>query len=263
MNKIIEYYNNIYNENERLGQNCDNRHLTEKMVKQRIINQYFSKGDVVLEIGAGTGIHSIFLSKEGCNVSACDIIPNHVKLIEENARANNVQINASVQDALNLDYENSVFDLVLLSGPVYHMHSYNDKEQAIKEAKRVCKKNGIIIIDFLPKLHSFIQQVLRYPDFIENLNNDDIENLECKDDIFSFDNKEDIIKLVEKCNLKVLDIISTDSITRFIRDKINELDEENLEKWIKIVEKINKYNVVDLGEHALIIVQNKGSDKNE
>ena len=80
--------------------------------------------------------------------------------------------------------------------------------------------------------------------------------------MFSFDNKEDIIKLVEKCNLKVLDIVSTDSITRFIRDKINELDEENIEKWIKIVEKINKYNVVDLGEHALIIVQNKGSDNN-
>lgn len=255
MNKIIEYYNSIYNEDERLGKNCDNRHLTEKVVKHHIISQYVTKENSVLEIGAGTGIHSIFLSKKGCNVSACDLVPNHVKLIQEKAKINNVQIDATVQNALDLGYEDNSFDLVLLSGPIYHMHSYKDKEKAIKEAKRVCKNNGIIIIDFLPKLHSFIQQVLRFPKFIGNLSDDDIKNLECKDDMFSFDNKEDIVKLVEECNLKVLDIVSLDSITRFIRDRINEFNEEELEKWIKIIAKINEYDVIDLGEHALVIAE--------
>ena len=255
MNKIVEYYNVFYEESERLGDECDNRHLTEKIVKQHIINKYIHQGDSVLEIGAGTGVHSIYLSKSGCRVSACDIVSKHVKLINERAKENNVYVDASVQDALKLNYNDNSFDVVLLSGPIYHIHSYKEKEQAIKEAKRVCKDNGILIIDFLPKLHSFIQKILRYPEFIINLNDDDIKNIECNDEIFSFDNKDDIVKLVEKCKLKTIEIVSTDSITRFIRDRINEFDEKSMEKWIKIIEKINEYNVVDIGEHALIIAK--------
>ena len=256
MSKVIEYYNNFFNENRRLGDGCDNRHLTEKIVKQQIIKKYIKKGDKVLEVGAGTGIHSIFMAQCGCIVSACDIVPNHVELIKENAVKFNVQIDATVQDALALNYEDDKFDVVLLAGPIYHFHSLEDKMQAIKEAKRVCKKGGVVIIDFLPRLHSFIQQILRFPEFIKNLDYDDIKNLNCKDKIFSFDNKNELCDLVVECGLEILNVISTDSITRFISDRINDLSKEELDNWIELVLKINEYNVVDLGEHALIISNN-------
>ena len=70
MNKIIEYYNNIYNENGRLGQNCDNRHLTEKIVKSIVINE-----DSV--ITADDGIYAVL---KGHNMNVLKIRQGHIEL---------------------------------------------------------------------------------------------------------------------------------------------------------------------------------------
>lgn len=253
MTDVTTYYNEIYEENNRLSSDCDNRHRCEKLVKQAIIESYITLPCSLLEIGAGTGVHSIYFAKKGCEVTACDLVEKHVQQMEENAKAQGVHLNASVQNALNLSYEDHCFDIVLLSGPVYHLSDPKDKEQAIAEAKRVCKKGGILVVDFLPRVHSFIQQILRYPDFIDGLSEEDIEALNCKDDTFSFDTKKDMELLAEQEHLKILSMVSTDGITRFIQQDINKLTHEQLTKWIHFIQVSNDYDCVDLGEHALMI----------
>lgn len=42
-------------------------------------------------------------------------------------------------------YEDKIFDIVLLFGPLYHLHKEADRQKCIAEAKRVCKDGGIQI----------------------------------------------------------------------------------------------------------------------
>jgi ubiquinone/menaquinone biosynthesis C-methylase UbiE len=38
---------------------------------------------------------------------------------------------------------------VLLMGPLYHLSSAADRDRAIAEAKRVCKRDGVIFFAFI------------------------------------------------------------------------------------------------------------------
>ena len=80
MSKVCEYYNNIYDEDKRLNNTCDNRHKTEREIKKKIITQY-AKGNI-LDCSAGTGLYTLWLAQNNYNVSACDIVPEHVEQIK-------------------------------------------------------------------------------------------------------------------------------------------------------------------------------------
>ena len=42
-NRVVDYYNNNYDEEKRLSDGCDNRHLVEREVKKSIIEKYLPK----------------------------------------------------------------------------------------------------------------------------------------------------------------------------------------------------------------------------
>ena len=44
--------------------------------------------------------------------------------------------------------EDNTYDLTLLFGPMYHLITEEEKLQALKEAKRITKKDGIIMIAY-------------------------------------------------------------------------------------------------------------------
>lgn len=254
MNKVISYYTENYDEDYRLGENCDNRHIVEREVKKHILSKYLKKGAKILEIGAGTGLYSISFAKEGYEVNACDIVPKHVKIIKEKAKKLNLKIETTVADALSLPYENEEFDLVLLSGPIYHFSEYNDKEISIKEAARVCKKSGVVVVDYLSEIHGFIQHSLLSAEFLKKSKIEDIMQYNCKDEMFSYDNRNRITNLMNTSGLEEVKVYGTDSITRFIREDINKLDKETLSQWIRFILSISdNEGVTELSEHCIAI----------
>jgi ubiquinone/menaquinone biosynthesis C-methylase UbiE len=48
-------------------------------------------------------------------------------------------------DARELPYDDEQFDMVLLFGPLYHLQEKSDRVKSIAEAKRVLKKNGVLL----------------------------------------------------------------------------------------------------------------------
>lgn len=53
-------------------------------------------------------------------------------------------------DARDLSaYAGGSFDVVLLLGPLYHLERAEDRTRAIAEARRVCKKDGVIAFAFI------------------------------------------------------------------------------------------------------------------
>lgn len=251
---VISYYENDYEEDERLGDGCDNRHLVEREVKKQIISDYVNKGDKVLEIGAGTGLYSIYFAKKGAKVTATDLVHKHVDIINRKIENENLDMNAMTSDALHLPFDDEEFDVVLLSGPIYHLSLLEDKNQAISEASRVCKNDGTVVVDYLPKIHGFIQHVLLSNEFLKGMNNEEIEKYDCKDDMFSYDDSATIKDVMNKNYISNVKVYGTDSITRFIKEEINLLKDEDLSKWVVFVKSISDNpGVVELSEHALAI----------
>ncbi len=72
-------------------------------------------GDMILEIGSGTGIIAIDQALKGHNVTAVDISNDAVDLIKENSKMNNAEIKVFVSDLFSNIKEK--YDTVLFNPP--------------------------------------------------------------------------------------------------------------------------------------------------
>ncbi len=99
----------------------------------KILLKYLEKTDLrgkyVLELGAGTGLISIFASKKGAIVTSSDISLNAVRNAEKNSEMNNASIEAIHSDLFdNIPKKN--YDYILINPPYYKKNPSNEKEYA-------------------------------------------------------------------------------------------------------------------------------------
>jgi SAM-dependent methyltransferase len=66
------------------------------------------------------------------------VVPVHI----ERARARGFV--AHIGDARALGYDDGTFDAVLLLGPLYHLRDRAERLQALREARRVLRPNGVV-----------------------------------------------------------------------------------------------------------------------
>lgn len=124
-NKISKGYNELYGK--------------EQLKKLEIIkkNLKVKKGDLLLDIGCGTGISSQF----DCKVIGID--PS-IELLEQN---NKFCINGFAE---NLPFKDNVFDFVV---SITSIHNFNDIKKSLEEIKRVGK--GTFIFSVMKKSKKF------------------------------------------------------------------------------------------------------------
>jgi ubiquinone/menaquinone biosynthesis C-methylase UbiE len=99
------------------------------------------KGDKVLEIGIGTGIHAKYLlenNKENFKFIGVDLSKEMLKQSKEKLK-NFKNISLQVMDGAHLKFKDNTFDKVYISGSLHH---YLDPETGIREIVRVLKKGG-------------------------------------------------------------------------------------------------------------------------
>jgi len=118
----------------------------------------------VLEIGAGTGLHTYSLIKTGAHITATDISKNSLRMLKKNLA--NVKKGGSfttfVADMENLPFENGIFDVVASAGSL----SYGNSKMVDSEIRRVIKPSGIFIcIDTLN--HNPIYKINRYVHYLK------------------------------------------------------------------------------------------------
>ena len=122
------------------------------VARQRIILtllKKYLKGDknVILDGGCGTGAGMFFLSKLG-RVYGVDLSPRAVEFCKERGLKT-----VKLGDISRLPYRDNYFDLVCLMDVIEHI----EKDRlAIKEARRVLKPGGIILVTMpaLPFIYS-------------------------------------------------------------------------------------------------------------
>lgn len=129
-----------------------------------IFDRYFKPGLKILEGGCGVGHYVMHYKNEGCNIVGVDFslqVINRIKLLYPN-------LPVEVGNVENLKFEDGYFDAYYSGGVVEHFEEGPFK--ALKEAHRVLKKDGILIItvpflnlcrrmqDFLLSIKSFLTE---------------------------------------------------------------------------------------------------------
>jgi ubiquinone/menaquinone biosynthesis C-methylase UbiE len=98
---------------------------------------------VVADIGGRPGRYAVWLTERGCQVHLVDPIPLHVE--QARIQLGSALASAEVGDARALRLPDASVDAVLLLGPLYHLPEASDRQQALTEARRVCRPGGVII----------------------------------------------------------------------------------------------------------------------
>lgn len=229
---LLEKYYNKFNEDKRLL----SRH---GQVEFFVANQYIKKviGDRknldIIDIGAGTGRYSVELAEMGHNVTAVELVNKNVSQI----KLKSDKVIAKQGNALNLKFKDESFDVALLFGPTYHLFSHEDKLKAILEAKRVLRKNGVLLIMYLTNEYAVITYAIKEGNLQKVLAEKKLdENFNCvttPDDLYSYVRIDEINKLQRDAGMERINIIGVDGATDYIRPYINKLSEEDFEIYKK------------------------------
>jgi len=101
---------------------------------------------VVADVGGGPGRYAVWLAERGYRVHLIDPVPLHVEQARAAAgRPGAALAGAEVGDARALRLPDASADAVLLLGPLYHLPERADRLQALAEARRVCRRGGVVI----------------------------------------------------------------------------------------------------------------------
>jgi len=124
--------------------------LADKRKYQReveLIAKILSKYKVrkILDIGCGTGTHSILFAKKGFQVSGIDISQAMITHAKVNAEREGVKVNFFVEDMRNFNLREK-FDACLYLHSFYYLTENSDIERALNSLIRHLKFNGIVVI---------------------------------------------------------------------------------------------------------------------
>lgn len=219
---IVKNHYDNYQEDERLRFKMS--HKLEYITTLHYIKKFAKKGCKILEVGAGTGVYSVELAKMGFNVTAIELVESNLSVLKQNASGLN-NITCLQGDALDLSrFNDESFDIVLNLGPMYHLYRQKDKNKAIEETLRVCKKSGICMFAYLT--HSSIlwnfgvrkKQIKYLSEFMDNKGI--IKDV--PSEVFSSYFIEDFKKQFKNTNSTYITSVATDGISQIMRDYIDD-----------------------------------------
>lgn len=235
----LEIYYNKFNEEKRL----DSRHgQVEFITSMKYIHRYLKelekekeKSQIrILDVGAATGRYSVPLAEEGYDVTAVELVKHNLSRL----KAKGSSVKAYQGNALKLKkIEDNSFDVVLVFGPMYHLHKKEEKLQALAEAKRVVKPQGRIFVAYIMNEYSVITYAIKKKHIREGVDqgmlDDSFHCTETANALYSFVRTEDIEELNRSTGLIRKQVIAADGAANYIRTYLNALDEDEFQLYIQ------------------------------
>lgn len=257
MTKLEEYYNK-FNEDKRLI----SRHgQVEFNTSIHYIKEYLKNYDnpVIIDIGAGTGRYSIALADEGYDVTAVEPVKYNLGILKKNSRRLE-NLTAYQGNALKLRrFPDESFDVTLIMGPLYHLHTVEDKVKALSEAKRVTKRGGTIFAAYVMADYAVIRYGFMDGNIRESAERgaltEDFGIRSDENELYDYVRINDIDVINERTGLKRLKLISPDGAADYIRRQLNKMDDKTFELFKEYqLKNAERHELVGAGSHTLDIL---------
>ena len=259
----LEHYYNTFNEEHRLI----TRHgQVEFATTMKYIHDYIPNGKTIkiVDIGAGTGRYSVPLSQEGHFVTAVEPVKRNLSILE----AKHANVNSWQGDARNLHFlESETFDMALLFGPLYHLHTQEEMLAAFAEAQRVTKTGGIIFAAYILNEYSVLTYCFKQK-HIQTVIADkrlttDFHTIPTEDDLYTYVRIEDINALNVCSGLHRIKLIAADGAADYMRRELNALTEEEFSFFLQYHLSIcERPELIGASSHVVDILKNEKSNKN-
>lgn len=125
----------------------------------------------VLDVGGGPGRYAVPLAAQEYDVHLLDPVPLHVEQAQQHSAAGRRSLaSARLGDARELPFHDTSADVVLLMGPLYHLVERGDRLRALREAHRVLRPGGVVVVSavnrFASALSGFHSEFLRQEEFL-------------------------------------------------------------------------------------------------
>jgi ubiquinone/menaquinone biosynthesis C-methylase UbiE len=107
----------------------------------------FRKGGchIILDLGCGTGRHSVFLARNRFDVIAQDYSDKALEMLKEMIEKGKLDIRIVKNDMTKIDFSNNFFDGIIFTG-VIHYAKINKIQETVKEILRVLRPRGILVM---------------------------------------------------------------------------------------------------------------------
>lgn len=213
----------------------------------------------IADIGAGTGRYSVELCHRGYDVTAVELVKHNLEIL----RSKHENIKTWQGDARSLPFlEDETFDITLLFGPLYHLHGDEEKLKALNEAKRITKKDGIILVAYVMNEYSVISYCFKEHKWSEVAEkgglSPDFHTICTEEDLYDYVRLEDINRLNEAAGLERIKIISADGPADYMRRELNEMSEEEFEAFCAFqLANCERPELVGAGSHCVDILRKK------
>jgi ubiquinone/menaquinone biosynthesis C-methylase UbiE len=268
--KIKEFYS-MEGEKDRLGSEL---FKLEGIRTKEIIGRYLSNEMMnIIDIGGGAGFYAFWLQALGHRVHLVDLSPKNIELACEYSKKTGIQLTGcQTGDAINLDFKDEQFDLVLLFGPLYHLTDRNERVKALSEAKRVLKPGGILLAAVISRYASLFDGFKR-----DLINDDHFEKMLIKDldtgvhlnetnnpEYFTtarFHTPNEIKGEIMESGMRFEKLIAVESFGWMIDGLAEKLKDANyLRKFQKIINKVEgNDDLIAMSPHIIVVAEKIGT----
>lgn len=231
---LTEYYSNYDEEGRLLSRHGQVEYLTT----MRYIEKYLRSGMRILEIGAATGRYSHTLARQGYRVDAVELVQHNIDIFESLTQpGETVTIRQGNAKDLRF-FEDEIFDMTLLLGPMYHLFTEQEQLQALSEAIRVTKKGGIVFAAYCGNDATMVQYcfgrgMLKEKRYQELVDFDTFKASSDPAELFELYRREDIDARMTNFDTERLHFVGTDMATNYMRDTIDDMDDDFFRLYLK------------------------------
>ena len=170
MDEAVRRYYEKYDELGRLGRSDG---LVEMARTQEIALRVLpAPPAIVADIGGGPGAYASWLAGIGYSVVLRDLMPHHVEQARQATAG--LDVDVALGDARQLDLDDAAVDALLMLGPLYHLPLRADRVAALREARRVVRPGGPVLVAVISRWAPFLdgavcQRLHERPGFIDVL----------------------------------------------------------------------------------------------
>ncbi|HMD96977.1 MAG TPA: methyltransferase domain-containing protein [Terriglobia bacterium] len=116
----------------------------------------------IFDLGGGAGVYAFPLAQQGYQVHLIDPVELHLEQARSHAAASGVTLaSITMGDARQLDIPSGSADALLLLGPLYHLVEHSDRLLALREARRILKRRGVLFAAAISRFASLLDGLAR------------------------------------------------------------------------------------------------------